>query len=169
MPIHLGTGGIRVDSETDTYVGPYRIYSTVGAQAPYIPYNDGSGPYHTLLFYNTAGYGWIMGRIYTFISISQIHVHIADFDISRYGGTVTMHKDYSYISLSAEMGIGGNANHNGIRVTNTNTMSWANCSYNFIVMVYDVANYNGAFVSGYGGLSDNFTAPNTNTWLQRIQ
>jgi hypothetical protein len=152
--VHIGS---MLDNGGDMY-GLQR-YTTNQANTPWIPYG---GSNYTTLFMNTSGYDWMVGRLYYKLSISQVHRGILDFAISRYGGSLTHTQNGSYVSFSIQGSMNGNANHTGLRWTNTNGNSWGNGT-----MHMQVVTHSGGFTSGYPGLGDNFTDSSTGNFFRR--
>jgi hypothetical protein len=133
-------------------------WTTHGSPAgpPYVPYG---GSYYTTLFYNSGGYGAMVGRMYITLSISQQHQGIYDFTLSRYGGGVANRSTggmNSHIGLASVGSSPSSANHTAMRWTNTNAASWGNGTLNVDVIMWRGSASN--FVSGYANMTDNFTS-----------
>jgi hypothetical protein len=135
-------------------------WSTVNMSACSLPYGGGN---NTLLFYNAGGYGWMTGRIYYTLYISQVHRGILDFAVSRYGLSMTHHNNGGYVDFYFANAINGVPDHNGISWTNTNSNSWGNGTMNMTVLTNG-----GTMASAYGNQYTNVTMTHNNPFLKQV-
>jgi hypothetical protein len=151
-----------VDIQGSLNVGDMRQkqWSTENMSACSLPYGGGN---NTLLFYNAGGYGWMTGRIYYTLYISQVHRGILDFAVSRYGLSMTHHNNGSYVDFYFANAINGVPDHNGISWTNNNSNSWGNGTMEMTVLT------NGGYMaSAYGNQYTNVTMTHNNPFLKQV-
>jgi hypothetical protein len=110
-----------------------------------LPYNgaNGNGTHGVVIFFNSQGYGRMVGRCYMTLNISQNHSGYFDFYCSRYGGGVTNQTNTNWANVTFESSINGNANWNGFVWYNTNGNNWGNGTLN-----YKVESWGGGLTSG---------------------
>ena len=164
MALLTGPTGLR--SQESSTSGHYQVWSTDGGLPAYLPYG---GSYYTLLFFNSGGYGRMVGRVDWVLSISQVHAGHFNFDVSRYGGYITnIHNSNStYANFSFFDDVNSNVNYHGIKWTNGNSSSWGNGTLNFCVQAWCPTS--GSVVSGAHNTNSNYTShSNSNAFLKRM-
>ena len=115
-----------------------------------LPYNGhyASGTQSTVLFYNSQGYGRMVGRCYITLGISQNHSGYFDFYVSKYGGGIQNQHNTNWCNVQYVSNVGGNGNYHGFAWYNTNSNTWGNGG-----MAYYVEAWGGGLTSGKYNLS----------------
>ena len=164
MALLTGPSGLR--SHDSTSSGYYQVWSTDGGTPAYLPYGGG---HNIVLFYNSSGYGRMVGRVDWTLSISQNHSGSFNFYISKYGGGIQSinNSNGTYANFSYVSNVGGNGNNHGIKWTNGNGNTWGNGTLSFCIRTW--SHQTSPVVSGANNTNSSYTShSNSDTFLKRI-